>query len=121
VRFLGFRSDPAALVASFDLFVSSSTTEGLPLGVVEAVGLGTPVVLTRVGGVPEVVDSGRTGTLVPPSDHEALAAGILLAMGSPARAKEMAEAGVRDVRARFSAKRMCTQYEDLYRSLIDQR
>jgi glycosyltransferase involved in cell wall biosynthesis len=118
VRLLGFRQDASALAASFDIFVSSSTTEGLPLATLEAVGLGTPVVLTRVGGVPEIVDSGRTGMLVPPSDPAALAQGILQLLDDPERASEMARAGAEDVRQRFSVQRMCRSYESLYDQLL---
>jgi glycosyltransferase involved in cell wall biosynthesis len=118
LRFLGFRQDASALVASFDVFVSSSTTEGLPLATLEAVGLGKPVVLTRVGGVPEIVDSGRTGLLVPPSDPAALAEGILQLLDDPERASEMARAGAADVRERFSVQRMCGAYESLYDQLL---
>lgn len=118
VRFLGFRNDAAALMSSFDLVVSSSHTEGLPLGIVEAVGLGTPVVLTSVGGVPEVVESGRTGILVPPRNPAALAAGILEALAHPERGRTMADAGSRDVRARFNARRMCDDYQELYSALM---
>jgi len=118
VRFLGFREDAAAFVASFDLFVSSSSTEGLPLGSVEAVALGTPVVLTRVGGVPEVVESGKTGLLVPPGDPGALADGILETLASPERASKMARAGAVDVRRRFSVQRMRDEYERLYEQLL---
>lgn len=117
LRFLGFREDAATLVAAFDVFVSSSRTEGLPLGTVEAVGLGTPVVLTNVGGVPEVVDHGRTGLLVPPGDAAALARGILETLAHPDRARAMAEIGARDVRERFAAARMCERYQSLYRAL----
>jgi glycosyltransferase involved in cell wall biosynthesis len=118
VRFLGFREDAAALVAAFDVFVSSSRTEGLPLGTLEAVGLGTPVVLTRVGGVPEIVDSGRTGLLVPPGDPAALAEGIMSVLDDPERASEMARAGAEDVRRRFGVQRMCREYESLYGRLL---
>jgi len=118
VSFLGFRDDVTELVCSFDVFVSSSYTEGLPLATVEAVATGTPVVLTRVGGVPEVVESGVTGRLVAPRDPRALAAGILETFDDPQGSKRMAEAGALDVRKRFAANRMCDAYQALYRRLI---
>ena len=118
VRFLGFRDDVTALVATFDLFVSSSRTEGLPLATVEAVALGTPVVLTRTGGVPEVVESGKTGLLVPPGSAGALAEGILKTLAGWKHAVEMAQAGASDVRQRFGARRMCDAYQELYEQLI---
>lgn len=117
VRFLGFREEVAKLVAAFDVFVSSSRTEGLPLGIVEAVALGTPVVLTNVGGVPEVVTHKTTGLLVPPGDPAALAKGILETLAHPDRARTMAQAGARDVRHRFDARSMSGKYQTLYRTL----
>jgi glycosyltransferase involved in cell wall biosynthesis len=71
-----------------------------------------------VGGVPEIVDSGRTGLLVPPSDPAALAEGILQLLDDPNRASEMARAGATDVRRRFSVQRMCGEYESLYDQLL---
>ena len=118
VRFLGFRDDVTELAGSLDVFVSSSRTEGLPLATVEAVATGTPVVLTRVGGVPEVVESGVTGRLVAPGDPQALADGILETLADPAGSARMADAGRRDVRERFAARRMCDAYQDLYERMI---
>ena len=118
VRFLGFRSDVRALIKSFDLFVSSSYTEGLPLATVEAVGMGVPVVVTNCGGVPEVVTAGETGLLVPPRDAAALAEGILSALGNWERSTAMARAGALDVRRRFAKERMCGAYQALYAEMI---
>jgi glycosyltransferase involved in cell wall biosynthesis len=118
VKFLGFRDDVAALVHTFDVFVSSSRTEGLPLATVEAVASATPVVLTRVGGVPEVVEPGVTGRLVEPRSPTELATGILETLSDPVGSKRMAEAGALDVRERFTARRMCDAYQELYQRLI---
>lgn len=118
VRFLGFRDDVTELVCSFDVFVSSSYTEGLPLATVEAVATGTPVVLTRVGGVPEVVESGATGRLVAARDPRALADGILEALDDPEGSARMAAAGRLDVRERFASRQMCDAYQAMYRHLI---
>ena len=120
-RFLGFRSDASNLVRCFDLFVSSSLTEGLPLATVEAVGLGTPAVLTDVGGVSEIVEDGITGRLVPSRSPRALATGILDALSDPRSSATMARAGQEDVRHRFSARRMCDEYVALYRQLVGDR
>lgn len=119
IVFLGFRSDVAELLSSFDVFVSSSLTEGLPLATVEAVAAGKPVVLTRVGGVPEVVESGVTGRLVPAGNPEALARGILDTLADRPGAAEMARKGAADVRERFSAEAMCRAYADLYTDAIE--
>ncbi len=118
VTLVGFRDDPASFVASFDLFVSGSRSEGLPLSVLEAMALGTPVVATSCGGVPEIVKPGETGALVPPRDPDALAHAILRALDDPGRTAEMAVAGAADVRARFGVGRMCDSYAALYDRLI---
>jgi glycosyltransferase involved in cell wall biosynthesis len=63
-------------MAAFDAFALSSTYEGLPIALIEAMATGCPAVVTRVGGTPEVVDDGVHGYLVPPRDPAALAAGL---------------------------------------------
>ncbi|WP_203973713.1 glycosyltransferase [Planotetraspora silvatica] len=80
VRLLGPVPDAGRLIASADLLVLSSTYEGLPVVVMEALAAGVPVVSTEVGGVPDLVRSGHNGYLTPPGDADALAAGILAAM-----------------------------------------
>ncbi|MEU9830632.1 glycosyltransferase [Streptosporangium sp. NPDC048047] len=80
VRFLGPVADAARLIAAADLLVLGSSHEGLPVVVMEAFAAGVPVVCTAVGGVPDLVDDGRNGLLVPPGDPHALAGGILAAM-----------------------------------------
>jgi len=69
---LGVRQDAAAVLNAFDIFAMSSNTEGLPLVVLEAMASGLPIVSTSVGGIPNVVEEGQTGFLVPASDEAAL-------------------------------------------------
>ena len=76
IEVLGFRDDVASLVAAADALVLSSDHEGLPVAVMEALALGTPVVATAVGGLPEAVEDGRSGLLVAPRDPVALADAI---------------------------------------------
>jgi glycosyltransferase involved in cell wall biosynthesis len=118
VSFLGFRKDVSALMSGFDLFVSSSSSEGLPLASLEAMGLGKPMVLTRCGGVPEMVEDGRTGSLVPPRDPEALARGILSLLGAPETAARLGSEAREVARRRFSLSNMATNYQELYRRLM---
>lgn len=73
VRFLGFREDTPYVYAALDLVVMSSFNEGLPVTLIEALAAGCYVVSTRVGGVPDLVDSPRIGAVVPPNDPTALA------------------------------------------------
>lgn len=73
VQLLGYRTDVRDLLAAADLFVLGSAFEGLPVSIMEAMSAGLPVVATAVGGVPEAVEDGVTGLLVPPRDAAALA------------------------------------------------
>lgn len=77
VQLLGYRTDVPDLLASADLFVLASAFEGLPVSIMEAMSAGLPVVATSVGGVPEAVEEGVTGLLVPPRDAAALADALL--------------------------------------------
>ena len=77
VRFLGSRADVPRLLHAADIFLLTSISEGIPLTVIEAMAAGLPVVATRVGGVPEIVEEGRTGWLAPSGNDEQLAAAIL--------------------------------------------
>src|SRR5262249_9905818 len=77
VRFLGSRADVPRLLQAFALYVRPSRSEGFGLAALEAMAAALPVVATRAGGLPEVVEEGVTGDLVDPGDGEALAQGIL--------------------------------------------
>ena len=72
VRFLGVRRDVPDLMSAADGYLLSSAWEGMPVVLLEAAAVGLPIVATRVGGVPEVVEDGATGYLAPPGDAEAL-------------------------------------------------
>jgi len=114
VRFLGFRADVADLVAAADVFCLSSVWEGVPLAVQEAILLGTPVVGTRVGGMPEIVENGRTGRLVEPNNHVALSAALREVLGDAGLAKAYTDAAGVALRARFSTERMLARLKELY-------
>jgi glycosyltransferase involved in cell wall biosynthesis len=101
VRFLGQRDDIPQLLTACDVFLMPSQTEGLPLAAIEALALGRPVVGFEVGGVPEVVDDGRTGYLVPHGDQDGFVAAVLRLVGD---ADKLADFAARSWRAaeRFS-------------------
>jgi glycosyltransferase involved in cell wall biosynthesis len=98
VRFLGYVSDLPALYASADVAVLATHFEGFGLAVVEAMAAGRPVVATRVAAIPELIDDGVEGLLVPPRAAPALAAALESLLTDPARARAMGAAG--RVRAR---------------------
>src|SRR5205823_11733048 len=78
VRVLGWSNDLVPLYATMDVCALSSLNEGTPVAMIEAMAAGKAVVGTDVGGVPDVIDDGRTGILVPPSDVDALARALVL-------------------------------------------
>src|SRR5581483_11652405 len=82
-RFTGPRADMADVLDCADVVALASRSEGLPFTLLEAMALGKPVVATRVGGVPEVVDDGRSGRLVPRDDAPALASAVASVLDSP--------------------------------------
>lgn len=116
VTLLGQRPDAARLVASFDLFALTSHWEGLPRSLVEAVAAGVPVVATPSGGVPEVVRSGETGTLVPRSDPAALAEALTDLHARPDHRALMARAAEAEV-AQFSVDAMRRELRALWRQV----
>lgn len=117
--FTGFRPDATTLVAASDVFVLSSLHEGLPVSLLEAMALARPQVVTRVGGVPEVVVDGETGVLVEAENPAALADSILSVLGDPARAQRMGEAARAHVRRRYGMSQMVKAVEAVYGSVID--
>lgn len=102
----GFRSDALGLIKSFDLFAMSSVTEGLGSAILEAMALGRPVVATRAGGIPEAVDDGVTGALVPPNDAAALAKAIVTLMRDRPLRERFGAAGRERVEREFSVERL---------------
>lgn len=117
VAFLGFQQDVAGCLQRFDCFVLSSVTEGISLTLLEAMAAAKPVIATRVGGNPEVVEEGVTGLLVPPSHPDALAAAMQRLLTDRGLAERMGQAGRARAQARFSLARMAEAYGQLYEDL----
>jgi glycosyltransferase involved in cell wall biosynthesis len=116
IIFTGFRDDAPKLMHAFDLFALPSLHEGLPIALVEAMTLGRPVVATRAGGTPEVVQDGKQGYLVPSRDSAALADGIVtLLRDAPLRRRmgEAAKARAAEFDIRKSVARMERLYEEI--------
>jgi len=118
VQLLGARPSAADELAAADVFALSSIWEGSPLTVAEALLLRRPVAVTAVGAVPEVVQDGVTGRLVPPRDPSALARAILDLLDDPARAARLAEAGHRVAVERFATDVLVRAVEQQYREVV---
>jgi glycosyltransferase involved in cell wall biosynthesis len=97
--FTGSRDDVFELLPAFDLFALSSRFEGLPIALLEAMACGVPPVVTRVGGIPEVVTDGHDGVLVEPGDAEALATALGKVLADPGRQSELATRAAERARA----------------------
>lgn len=108
----GDRKDVAAFLRTLDLYVLSSKSEGLPMALLEAMATGLPIVATRVGGIPEVIEDGVSGLLVPPADPDALAAALArlsadttlrVHLGRNALARARADFSIDGVARRYAA------------------
>ncbi|MBM3496086.1 MAG: glycosyltransferase family 4 protein, partial [Armatimonadetes bacterium] len=99
-----------------DVVVVPSRTEGQGLVALEAMALGVPVVASRVGGLPEVVEDQLTGLLVPPDDWEALADALLRLAMDPSLRARLGEAARLRVRERFSIETLLDRMAELYRA-----
>ena len=114
VTFLGDRPDAVGLMAEFDVFALSSDFEGTPLALIEAMWASKPVVVTSVGGMPEMIAGGESGLLVPPRSPDALAEAITRLLGDAAlRARLGAAAGER-AQSLYSFERSVEAWENLY-------
>jgi glycosyltransferase involved in cell wall biosynthesis len=117
-RFLGYRKDLAGLYAAFDALLLTSANEGTPVAAIEALAAARPVVATRVGGVPTVVDDGETGFLAPPGDAGTLADRLAELARDPALRERMGRLGAERMHERFSTERMVDEIEALYRRAL---
>jgi glycosyltransferase involved in cell wall biosynthesis len=118
VAFLGWVRDLPPTLAGWDAFVLPSLEEGFPIAALDAMAAGLPVVATAVGGVPELIEDGRTGWLVTPGDAEALAARLRLVLSDPASRARVGTAGRTRVRDHFGAARMTEAFAGLYEELL---
>jgi len=118
VKFLPPREDLRPLLHQVGFLVLSSRTEALPNVVLEAMAAGLPVVATRVGGMPELVEPGRTGWLVNPGDAPGLAAALNQALADPGARQVMGRTGRERAVKEFSLETMARRYEEVLDSLL---
>lgn len=121
IHFLGKRGDVPAILSHLDVSVLCSTSEGLSNVIMESMAVGRPVVATRVGGNPELVQDGVTGLVVPPANSAALAEAVGALLDDPARAGAMGAAAKRVAEERFSVRAMVEAHEELYCKLCSGR
>ncbi len=114
----GFRADVPALMRRFSVLCLASDSEGTPNVILEALAAGTPVVATRVGGVPDVVQDGVTGLLVPPGDASALSDALSRLLANPALAQQMGAAGQARVQSDYACPAIASHLLALYRQRL---
>lgn len=119
--FLGFRTDIENIFPAFDVYLSSSTSEGFSLTVVEAMAAGLPVVVTRSGGPEEIIRNGETGLLVDVGVPETIAAAIETIYLAQTLAESLSRAGSHDAEVNFSVQAMVENYQALYQDMTGRR
>lgn len=110
----GFRTDMDRLIPAFTVFCLSSHMEGLGTSLLDAMCFSRPIVATAAGGIPEAVEDGLTGRVVPVKAPEALAAALVEVLSDPRRQRAMGEAGRRRFEERFTADRMVEETLKVY-------
>jgi len=121
VELLGERRDGPALLRSSDIFVLATQSESMPMSVLEAMAAGLPVVVSDVGGLPEVVADERTGILVPQGDPAALAAALVRLIDDRELRVALGARGLERARTTFSVERSRREHLDAYRGLLEAR
>ena len=118
VHFAGYREDMPSIYAGFDVFVLASSYEGLPMVILEAMASGKPVIATRVGEIPRVIESENTGVLIEPNKTEALRDALLRLLRDSNLREEMGKRAASHVIRYFSIDQMSRAYLDVYRDVV---
>lgn len=121
VSFLGDRQDVPDLLGRSQIFVLSTHYEGLPISILEGMRAGLPIVASAVNGVPEEIDGGKTGLLVPPTDVAALAQALQNLIQSPDLRQQMGRASQVKFRQEFTMERMLKETSDVYEHILQGR
>ncbi len=119
--FTGFRSDVPDILQAADVLVQPSLSESFGMSIAEGLAAGLPVVASDVGGVPEIIQDGETGILVPPRDPDAIASGVASLLEDREHAASMAARGRDRIREMFSPDRCADQHDRVYRRALETR
>ncbi len=117
VSFLGYRPDAPQLIYDFDIFVHPSRWEGFGLVFLEAMAAEVPIVATRASAIPEIVEDGETGLLVPVDDGDALSDALSLLLTDTPLRKRMGLAGRRRLEEHFSVQKMAEETAKIYQQI----
>jgi glycosyltransferase involved in cell wall biosynthesis len=120
VTFAGFQPNVLEYMADFDVVVLPSILEGFGIVLLEGMAMGKPVVASRVGGIPEAVEDGVTGILVPPAHSRKLAEALVILLENSMLRQSMGEAGRKRVETLFSLERTIKAIESSYNNILSQ-
>lgn len=118
VHFVGYQTNVNEYLHAMNCFALTSRSEGTPQAVLEASIARLPVVASRVGGLPEIIDDGKTGLLVPPGDEEALTRAIMEVVQNKELACRLGEAASLRVHSKYGISRMAKEYHNYYLKLL---
>mgnify|MGYP000061137329 CR=1 FL=1 len=120
IHFLGFRTDRMEKLSNFDLFVMTSSSEGIPRCLMEALAMQTPVSAYNIPGIDQLLSHEKTGLLAEFGDTDTLAKYWEKLLFDPEYAQELAAKGREFVNEKFSAARMAREYADIFQDLTEQ-
>ncbi len=119
-RFLimGFRDNIYKILMASDIFVLPSLSEAFPISILEAMGAGLPVIATEVGGIPEIIENGKSGFIIRPKDVDELADKIFILAKDKNLRENMGQYSKNLVQKKFDIKLMISSYQNIYKSLV---
>jgi glycosyltransferase involved in cell wall biosynthesis len=118
VLMLGLRDDIPRILASADIYVMPSLREGMGQSTMEAMAMGVPVIVSNVGGLPELVIDNQTGIVVPPKDVSSLAKAMITMLSDKEKSRRLAEAARQSIRDKYSIERTIDKTLELYAALL---
>jgi glycosyltransferase involved in cell wall biosynthesis len=119
IRFVGHTKTPGDYMAGADIVVLPSRSEGIPNVALEAMAQGKPVIATAVGGVPEVIEDGKSGLLIPSENAEVMAQTILRLINDSGCSERISKNGLLRVKECFSVAIRCNEIVGLYQKLLE--
>jgi glycosyltransferase involved in cell wall biosynthesis len=119
IHLLGFRKDIQDLMKTFDIFLLPSLWEGFGIVLIEAMAAGNPIVATNTSSIPEIVEDGRNGILVPPENAEAICDVLVKLISEPELRIKFGKEGQKIVREKFTIERMINDYENIFDEITE--
>ncbi|MGQ9603057.1 MAG: glycosyltransferase [bacterium] len=121
IYMLGKRTDIPALLSAMDIYLTTSRSEGVPVTLFEAMAAGKPIVATSVGGIPDVIEDGKDGILVPSRDPEAIARAIMRLLNDKALAESLVANARKKFLENYSTQAVLSKMENIYAELIEKK